>query len=276
MAYNEKSGLVDPFGGKDDLRRGLIRAVGDPALRFSEDALRIMRAFRFSAQLGFDIEESTLRGAVEMAEGLCEIARERIGSEFIKLLTSPHPRHSLALMRENGIFEYIFEGFIPSSEALDRIELLPSVDTVRLALTLWGADKSLAAEALSSLRCSGKQIKGALAILGGANQCVKTPLDARALIASTGIYASYAARLSEVMEVSPTGAALLVEREQNTPCKLSDLKINGKDLAEMGARGKLIGNTLEKILRTVIASPELNERDALLELASSILKNKGE
>jgi tRNA nucleotidyltransferase (CCA-adding enzyme) len=78
------------------------------------------------------------------------------------------------------------------------------------------------------------------------------------------------------MEVSPTGAALLVEREQNTPCKLSDLKINGKDLAEMGARGKLIGNTLEKILRTVIASPELNERDALLELASSILKNKGE
>jgi len=91
MAYNETEGLVDLFGGEEDLRRGIIRCVGEAKERFSEDALRILRAFRFSAQLDFSIEEETLAAAKELAGTLKKISAERIYAELGKLLTSNHP-----------------------------------------------------------------------------------------------------------------------------------------------------------------------------------------
>lgn len=91
MAYNETQGLVDLHGGLDDLRQGVIRAVGDPYRRFSEDALRILRAFRFAAQLGYGIEEGTRRAAAELAPNLRKISRERIRVELDKTLVSDHP-----------------------------------------------------------------------------------------------------------------------------------------------------------------------------------------
>lgn len=91
MAYNETEGLVDLFGGEEDLQKGIIRCVGAAKERFSEDALRILRAFRFSAQLDFSIEEETLTAAKELAETLKKISAERIYAELSKLLTSDHP-----------------------------------------------------------------------------------------------------------------------------------------------------------------------------------------
>ena len=91
MAYNESRGLVDLFGGKDDLDAGIIRAVGNPTERFTEDALRMLRALRFSAQLGFEIEEDTYQAIKELAPSLDRISAERIQVELIKLITSNHP-----------------------------------------------------------------------------------------------------------------------------------------------------------------------------------------
>ena len=91
MAYNDARGLVDLFGGMDDLDAGIIRAVGDPRERFTEDALRMLRALRFSAQLGFDIEDETLRAIKELAPTLDRISAERIQVEMVKLITSDHP-----------------------------------------------------------------------------------------------------------------------------------------------------------------------------------------
>lgn len=91
MAYNDTSGLVDLFGGQDDLKNRIIRCVGDPASRLSEDALRIMRAVRFSAQLDYDIEEDTLKAMSLLADNLKNISEERIQIELIKLLISNHP-----------------------------------------------------------------------------------------------------------------------------------------------------------------------------------------
>ncbi len=91
MAYNKEEGIVDEFAGIDDLKDKLIRCVGSPNERFEEDALRILRAFRFSAQLGFDIEESTLKAAIEKADLLKNISAERIRMELNKLLISNHP-----------------------------------------------------------------------------------------------------------------------------------------------------------------------------------------
>lgn len=91
MAYNEKDGLVDIFGGIEDLRRGIIRCVGDAGARFSEDALRILRGVRFAAQLGFEIEEETKRGMRELAPTLQNISAERIQVELVKMLVSDRP-----------------------------------------------------------------------------------------------------------------------------------------------------------------------------------------
>jgi tRNA nucleotidyltransferase (CCA-adding enzyme) len=91
MAYREPGVLVDLFGGQKDLADGVIRAVGDPVQRFSEDALRILRAIRFSAQLGYRIEDETLRAASELAVNLRKISAERIRVELEKTITSDHP-----------------------------------------------------------------------------------------------------------------------------------------------------------------------------------------
>ena len=91
MAYNEQSGLVDLFGGLEDLNAGVIRCVGDPRERFGEDALRILRAIRFSAQLGYTIEPETLSAVRQLAPALTRISAERIQAELVKLLMSPHP-----------------------------------------------------------------------------------------------------------------------------------------------------------------------------------------
>lgn len=91
MAYNEREGLVDLFGGAGDMKEGIIRCVGDPMERFQEDALRILRAVRFSAQLGFSIEEGTRKAIQILAPNLARISAERIQTELVKLAVSPHP-----------------------------------------------------------------------------------------------------------------------------------------------------------------------------------------
>ena len=93
MAYEPRAGLVDLFGGLKDLEQGLIRAVGDPAARFTEDALRMMRAVRFSAQLGFEIEPATFSAIRPLAPRLQFVSRERIQAEINKLLLSGHPEY---------------------------------------------------------------------------------------------------------------------------------------------------------------------------------------
>lgn len=110
MAYNEKDGLVDLFDGINDIQRGLIRCVGDPARRFSEDALRIMRAVRFSAQLGYQIDEPTREAIRRLAPNLKHISAERIQTELVKLVMSPHPEY-LKTAYELGITKVVFPEF---------------------------------------------------------------------------------------------------------------------------------------------------------------------
>lgn len=110
MAYNEQSGIVDIFGGIEDLEKQIIRCVGVAGDRFDEDALRIMRAFRFSAQLGFSIEENTRIAAAERAENLKKISAERIRTELTKLLMSKNPDR-LIRMKENGITRIVLPEF---------------------------------------------------------------------------------------------------------------------------------------------------------------------
>ena len=91
MAYNAAEGLVDPFGGQKDLQNGLLRAVGEPQQRFTEDALRILRLYRFAARFGFTLDAATARAARQLAPHLDCISAERIQEELAKLLVAPQP-----------------------------------------------------------------------------------------------------------------------------------------------------------------------------------------
>lgn len=110
MAYNEKAGLVDIFGGMEDIRTGIVRCVGDPLERFGEDALRILRAIRFSAQLGYEIDGDTRDGIRKLAPALRNISAERIQTELVKLITSPHPE-DLRTAYELGVTKVFFPEF---------------------------------------------------------------------------------------------------------------------------------------------------------------------
>ncbi len=117
MAYNEEVGLVDEFGGAGDLERGILRCVGDPEERFGEDALRMLRAVRFAAQLGFSVEPDTRAAISLLAQNLNRISAERIQAELVKLLISPHPE-AMRDIYETGLADV----FLPEFSRMMRTE----------------------------------------------------------------------------------------------------------------------------------------------------------
>lgn len=271
MAYHEKTGLVDPFGGQEDLRLGILRAVGDPKQRFLEDALRIMRAFRFSAQLGFSIHEDTLNGCVDSKYRLTLIAKERIASELIRLLLSDYPEAPLRSMLETGVFEFVLPNFKPDPRLFGLLTAMPREDVARLGLFFSSTDEASAVSAMKNLKLSGKQITGAAAILRGSACSLENPTDCRRLIASCGVYAPLAARASILKGNSPEEALVWVT-ESSAPTSIRQLAISGRDLGEIGFTGQEIGKTLKILFDMVLEHPEKNDRETLLAIAMEIRK----
>ena len=273
MAYSPKVSLIDLFGGKEDLEAGVIRAVGEAERRFGEDALRIMRAFRFSAQLGFEIEESTLAGARACREGLSRIAKERISAEFIRLICSPSPEKPLLQMKELEILPYVTLGYCPDEKIFSSLAQMPNNDIARLGFFLCDADRDTALSILNHLKCSNKQKSGALAISQNLRREIKTPKDARYLRQRIGEHAVNAARASVLLGYNSHSALSLVEKDRS-PCRIADLAIGGKDLSQLGFCGKEVGDTLDFLLGQVIEEPTLNQRDSLLALAKKKRKEE--
>lgn len=107
MAYNKKIGIIDPYNGREDLNKKIIRTVGNPKLRFKEDHLRILRGIRFATELEFQIEENTFRAINEESQSLKGISIERIYNEFVKILLSNKPSTGINLMLDTGILNLI-------------------------------------------------------------------------------------------------------------------------------------------------------------------------
>ncbi|MBR2354191.1 MAG: hypothetical protein IKA76_06810 [Clostridia bacterium] len=266
MAYHPRKGLCDPFGGREDLERGILRAVREPSLRFSEDALRIMRAFRFSAQLGFSIEPATLLGIAETREGLARIAAERIASEFLRLLCSPGVEQALRGMIEYGVLPYVTGDYRPSDAILSVIGKSRPEEAERLGLFFAEAEPEEAAKFAHALRLSNKQIAALRAVCRSAGLSVHTEADARRLIADCGVYAPFGVRVSVLLGHSPVEAIGWVE-DNRAPCTLADLALGGRELISAGIEPRRVGRTLEYLLKEVLKEPEQNEREALLSLA---------
>ena len=172
MAYNEKEGLVDPFGGQADLQSGIVRAVGVPRQRFTEDALRILRLYRFAARFGFAIDPPTAQAAQELCAHLDCVSVERIEEELAKLLNAPAP----AAYLDKKILLVILPEL--SSEALAAAK--PVVDAcpagaenlpVRLAALLLSLGEDGIRRTLKRLRCSNALIEEAAVLVREARGC---------------------------------------------------------------------------------------------------------
>ena len=160
MAYNEAEGLVDPFGGQKDLQNGLLRAVGEPQQRFTEDALRILRLYRFAARFGFALDAATARAARQLAPHLDCISAERIQEELTKLLAAPQPGAYL----EPAVLAVVLPELTPAAleAAKPVLDACPAGEEnlpVRWAALLRSLGESATRRVLKRLRCSNTCIE---------------------------------------------------------------------------------------------------------------------
>ena len=160
MAYNEAEGLVDPFGGQADLQNGLLRAVGEPQQRFTEDALRILRLYRFAARFGFALDAATARAARQLAPHLVCISAERIQEELAKLLAAPQPGAYL----EPAVLAVVLPELTPESltAAKPVVDACPAGEEnlpVRWAALLGALGEADTRRVLKRLRCSNACIE---------------------------------------------------------------------------------------------------------------------
>ena len=275
MAYNEKEGLVDPFGGQTDLQSGILRAVGVPHQRFTEDALRILRLYRFAARFGFSIDPPTAQAAQELCAHLDCVSVERIEEELAKLLSAPAP----AAYLDEKILGVVLPELSPEALAAAKpvVDACPAGERalpVRLAALLLSLGEDGTRRTLRRLRCSNACIEETAVLVREAVPGVPVSLNiyARRLL---GKY-----NLCTVQRLAALGTALqpehaadfaalseLAERldADGVCCRVSQLAVNGRDLMAAGVpAGPGIRKVLEALLDGVIREEYPNERQALL------------
>ena len=263
MAYNKKDGLKDFFGGKQDIQNRILRAVGEPGRRFYEDALRIMRLFRFSSVLGFDIEENTLKAALEYAPTLKSVSAERIYSELLKTLCGKNPAALKPLTDIGGL------GFLGVNTSPDYgiLPLLGSADTKLFAfLFSGGAEVSPALDFLKVPNKTKKAAQDMLTLLNMPFPKTKPEIKEMLYLTSPPSAENYFDYRSAYGKDCAAARDMLTEIIKNgEPYRISDLKIGGRDLKKCGISGRAIGETLEKLRRSVLKNPELNTRSELIK-----------
>ena len=275
MAYNEKEGLVDPFGGQTDLQSGVLRAVGVPRQRFTEDALRILRLHRFAARFGFAIDPPTAQAAQELCAHLDCVSVERIEEELAKLLSAPAP----AAYLDEKILGVVLPELSPEALAAAKpvVDACPAGERalpVRLAALLLSLGEDGTRRTLRRLRCSNACIEETAVLVREAVPGVPVSLNiyARRLL---GKY-----NLCTVQRIAALGTALQPEHAADFAalselaeqldadgvcCRVSQLAVNGRDLMAAGVpAGPGIRKVLEALLDGVIREEYPNERQALL------------
>ena len=290
MAYNEKDGLVDEFDGLGDLHRKLIRCVGNAEERFGEDALRMMRAIRFSAQLGFDIEKQTYDAIVKLAPTIDKVSMERIHVELGKTLLSDHPEYVQKFV-ETGLFRNILpviHSIFTSKYARHAIAMMKHTDAnliSRYAALLNIVSPEEARETLKKLKLDNNTIDTVTKLVKFSKDTIEENEPAvRTAIHKFGrdlmplLMVHHWAMLETKEEV--TGIRLNAKRkhletigrfyheiiERGDCLSIKDLDITGNDLMEYGLKGPQIGQMLEELLKVVIENPKINEKSTLIAL----------
>ncbi len=266
LAFSDKTGVIDLFSGVEDLKSRLIRAVGDASERFDEDALRILRALRFAACLGFSIEEKTGEAIKKDYKLLKFVSIERVYSEIKKLLEGEDAERILNEYKE--VFCYIL-----NEERLetDGVNLLPQDYVLRLGFILRNADFRAVLNKLSADNKTKRQIISIEACLNQKN--AQTKSEIKFILKNFGI-AAYKNSLIIRKALGEDIACIeenLREIEENNECfLLSDLKLSGAELKKLGFSGKEIGRVLDALLELVITEKIKNTPDFLIKEAQRL------
>lgn len=275
IAYHPLRGeWRDPYGGVDDLERRRLRAVGDPAARFREDYLRVLRALRFAARLDFAIEPDTWEAACAAAGGLGQLSAERVRDEWFKGLgTTRSLRRLMALWRKSGAAE----AWIPQLWSLEEIEAWTGEDAPArrdpVVLTALCCHEPVAV--LSRLRVSNAELARAVALVAGPHEPEgMTTRDVRRWLAAVDEAADDLAELWQLRHALPFlwAGQVVAVRAAGVPLRRGDLAVSGQDLMTAGIpAGPAVGQVLERLLALVVDDPALNERDALLARAKELV-----
>ena len=278
MAWNPETGLVDLFDGQGDLKNGILRAVGDPATRFSEDALRILRLFRFSAQLDFDIDPETLRGAAKEAAGLARISAERIFAEMTRLLEAPSAARGLAALFAAKCEKYAFFDTVCGEDRIKDVDTLPREAALRMAHLLSALSQEQAV-ALARAYHAPNQFAAALcAYLRGAREPLpQNAYEARKFTAHywhfwRGVLALQGARGAQTATAAQLCAGVA---RDGTAVEVRRLAVNGRELQEgCGVLPRRTADLLLRLQDLVWQDPTRNKRASLLEAAREICEKE--
>ncbi len=270
LAYRPDTGVTDWFRGLDDLRAKVIRSVNDPDERFNEDALRILRAVRFAAQLGFRIEEKTGEAILRHTEDLKYISAERIEAELRKLLTSDRPASVLDPYR--SLMEVILPQLRDDAhwdETMRRMDRCEGRYAARLAVLT--AEVTLGTEDLERLKVTNAVRDAVLAVRKHRDLPLENRADLRKAMYLLGD--AYPDLLAFRCAVDHHDDAERLRQlsqiiiDDGDVTGLSQLAVNGQDLLELGYRGREISDILHRLLYAVMEDSINNRREDLLDMA---------
>lgn len=251
MAMGPEGDVTDLFGGRADLQRRLIRCVGEPERRFGEDALRMLRALRFSAQLGFDIDPRTDAAVTALAPTAAALSAERVRDEFLRALASPRPQRAWEMLTRGLLARFAAaEGEAPPLAALPVY--------ARLAHLCFELERrgfiASTAEFLTALRlprAAVRECSAAAAVLSSGSR------DYKRLLRDYGERA--------VLAAHPRSRALRRVLRSGECFSLSGLAVSGDKLRALGLKGREVGEALDAALEHVIDFPEDNRADILCD-----------
>lgn len=289
IAYHPAEGYIDPFGGTSDIAAKLIKGVGEPLLRFEEDALRILRALRFCAQLGFLIEPATMAALAHHKGLLAHISAERIRDEICKILISPN-FSVFSILLEEGLWEVIDPASLPyfKNNFATSTHPMALCDTqLHNRLALWliheddaGADRLLKrlvlpTDTIKAVRMlinavsmelvpQSYEVRRALGIYG--REMFKNILYIHSILAKATADTHSLEKISQILQITEQ------IHKAGDAYTLASLAINGEDLIRAGLAepGRKLGNTLAHLLDKVQKDPSLNTYERLMQLCASL------
>lgn len=277
MAWHPETGVVDLFSGKEDLTARLIRAVGDPETRFREDALRILRAFRFSAQLDFEIEEATLAGAARAKDGLARISVERIFAEVSRMLEAPNADAGLRALLDTGCAEYVFFDTVSALSPVSVNALAPDA-ALRLAAIMPTLTREQALALARRLHAPNAFGEALAAYVTASNEALPTsPYEARKFLSRYWHHWRGALSVAALRGADVSKAQALCARasRDGSVVEIRRLAVNGRELQEkIGVLPARTGELLVRLQDAVFQDPACNKREPLLALAREICEKE--
>lgn len=287
MAYNEKKGLIDLFGGKEDLNNKIIKTVGNPYDRFNEDGLRMIRAIRFSSKLNFTIEKETLKAIYDKSFIINNISLERITDEFTKIILSDKPEN-IKYLFETKLLKYLNisneDDIGKLKQFYNEIVILKKINKnleKRLALLDYIVEKNNinCKSFCNELIYSKKVIKNhniILTLLKNIEIDHLNKVEIKKILSGVDrnlleeyldisrIIYDKEKKVDEIIDI-------LSEIEENNECYIiKNLKVNGRDIMSLGYKNKEVGEVLNYLLEIVIEDYTLNKKDVLIKKIKEI------